>query len=117
MALLQIAAYLDPRTFQKMHETGKAKAKELILKNINVNDTVEQNQNNSIINRSQSTNDPLDLFLANCGVITTSSSNLSTSRKRSLKEEPAFYIDRVKDCQCFDSNSHITLKSEQFLFL
>ena len=102
MAVLQIAAYLDPRTFQKMHETDKAKAEELLLKNINVNDTVEQNQNNSIINRSQSTNDPLDLFLANCGVIISSSSNLTTSRKRSLKEELAFYIDRVEDCQCFE---------------
>ncbi|CAF2950867.1 unnamed protein product [Rotaria sp. Silwood2] len=103
MLLLQIAAYLDPHTFQKMYEIDKAKAEDLILKKINANDTSEQNQNTPVINRSQRINDPLDLFLANCGVLTSSSSsNMTTLRKRSSKEELAFYLDRVQGCQSFE---------------
>ncbi|CAF4196105.1 unnamed protein product [Rotaria sp. Silwood2] len=99
----EIAAYLDPHTFQKMYEIDKAKTEDLILKKINANDTSEQNQNSPVINRSQRINDPLDLFLVNCGVLTSSSSsNMTTLRKRSSKEELAFYLDRVQGCQSFE---------------
>ncbi|CAF1266803.1 unnamed protein product [Rotaria sordida] len=87
-----------------MYDIDKVKAEDLILKKINVNNTSEQIQYTAVINKSKRTNDPLDVFLANCGVLTSSSSsNMTTLRKRSSKEELAFYLDRVQDCQSFDN--------------
>lgn len=88
-------------------------AEESILKYLITNNMIRKTRNSSEPNESQQRkNDPLDLFLINCGVLSQTSlttvkppppptTTSDTVRQRSIKEELAFYLDRVQGCQLF----------------
>jgi hypothetical protein len=79
-------------------------AEGLILKKLNSNDSVVRNRNALVVNPSQQRiNDPLDLFLAKCGVSTDASLTITNPiRQRSAKEELAFFLDRVQGYESFE---------------
>ena len=87
-----------------MSERDKHLAETLILKKINSNDSVAQNNSSYVISQSQHrTSDPLDVFLAECGVSTDAASTISNPlRQRSAKQELVFYLDRVQGCEFFE---------------
>ncbi|CAF2093275.1 unnamed protein product, partial [Rotaria magnacalcarata] len=100
-----IAAYLDPYTFRNMNDGDKSIAEDLILQRMGLNgiNRPTVHQNSQVTNASQQVNDPLDKFLAKCGIISGSSATtMAPSRRRSLREQLAFYVDRVQEWKVFE---------------
>jgi len=87
-----------------MFVADKNEAEQLILKKLNSNNVRAQNRNSSIVNTTQKQkSDPLDLFLAHCGLTTTTLSITTNYQpQRTGKEELAFYLDRVQHCSRFE---------------
>lgn len=94
-----------------MTDGDRNTAEESILKHIITNPSNGTTRNSLETNGSQRRSDPLDLFLINCGVLShnslaavttvTTTTTAKTVRHRSIKEELAFYLDRVHGSQSF----------------
>ncbi|CAF1398331.1 unnamed protein product [Adineta steineri] len=100
---LLIAAYLDPHSFLRMTVDCRKIAEDLILNKINYDIAAGPNRDTSIINTIQKqVNDPLDIFLANCGMSQdVPSITMHPLQQRSAMEELSFYVDRLKVNQLF----------------
>lgn len=88
-----------------MNDVDKGIAEDLILQRMKPNSISEfdSSQNRSTTNTSQQVSDPLDMFLAKCGVVNNSCATAVTPlRKRSLREQLAFYVDRVQEWKVFE---------------
>ncbi len=87
-----------------MIEDDKITAEHLVLDQLNKNLSTEQDQNESSTNTLQHQEvDPLDRFLQKCGLdSTTPLTATNTRRRRTAKEEIAFYVDRVQGKHSFE---------------
>ncbi|CAF5177055.1 unnamed protein product, partial [Rotaria magnacalcarata] len=88
-----------------MNDGDKSIAEDLILQRMGLNgiNRPTVHQNSQVTNASQQVNDPLDKFLAKCGIISGSSATtMAPSRRRSLREQLAFYVDRVQEWKVFE---------------
>lgn len=90
-----------------MDDVDKSTAENLILQRMKPSTThrSQHHRNNSSTNTnlSQQVNDPLDVFLDKCGIATASSvTTVNTPRRRSFKEQLAFYVDRVQEYRVFE---------------
>ena len=87
-----------------MIDDDKVTAEKLVLDQLNMNLSYEQNPNDISMNIPQHQQvDPLDRFLQKCGLDDTTPLTTTTARRRrSAKEEMAFYVDRVQGKHSFE---------------
>ncbi|CAF2049764.1 unnamed protein product [Rotaria magnacalcarata] len=90
-----------------MTDGDRNTAEESILKQLITDTTIGKTRNIYEPGASQQRkNDPLDMFLIDCGILshasltttttTTTTTTYNTVQQRSIKEEHAFYLDRVQ---------------------
>jgi hypothetical protein len=87
-----------------MFDNDKMDAEKIIINKLNENISTEQNRRTVLTTALQPKMvDPLDDFLQECGLIdSTSLTTTNSRRRRTAKEEIAFYVDRVQGQKSFE---------------
>ncbi|CAF1442662.1 unnamed protein product [Rotaria sordida] len=108
-----IACFLDPHTYRLMGNNDKDVAQTYIVNeayNRNLSQqtvthtTVASNTNSSTSSTTSSSNinNQLNNFLIECGLDPPPISSTNIRSNRTVKEEIAYYIDKVKNCTIFE---------------